>query len=166
MWYAALKGNRKIMEAMFDKKYSKTFDWDNLINMAKSDSGYTPFHLVCENGYIDCLEYLWHLQSKFNTKLEVIKPIEKSGNSALLVACSSNHPTTINYLINTVYKDNNKFDINYTNKTSRSAVWFCCWKGKYLCLFICLFDSCSFVFSRFVSSQFKVVCDVCVCVVQ
>ena len=149
MWYAALKGNLGVMKAMCEAETGVIpFDWDKLINKFKSDSGYAPFHLVCENGHLDCLKYLWKIEKKFSTKINTTLPIAKSGNTGLLVACSSNHPTVVKYLINEVYKDNKEFDINHRNKAGRSAIWFACWKGLFVVFFFCLFVlyTCRFVF--------------------
>ena len=155
MWYAALHGNTSIMKALcepFDTNSGTDaiangsiaslnsiininelkFDWDKLINKCKRDTGYNVFHLICENGYLDCLKYLCKLHYKFNTKMDICAPVKQSGNTGFLLACSTNHWPVMEYLIRDVYGIYSHIpnvDINGTNKSGRSAIWFCCWNG-------------------------------------
>ena len=97
--------------------------------------------------YCICCETVWNEtgvfvtlccfnRKEFEVKIDKFKKRFKDDMSPFLCACSDNHVSTINYLINVFgnrkqdSKETKLFDINDTGDGGRTALFFCCFNGN------------------------------------
>lgn len=126
----ATKGNIDIMKLVLNEKkiFEYTFDWD------KDSQGYSAYLRCVENGFIDCIKYLFSIEYTNTFDKKIDKYIKnKSNMNALLVACNNNQSKMIDYLLSDIYRynvENDKFNINDCDNSGNTAVMYCAINGN------------------------------------
>ena len=100
-----------------------------MINCQKKVNGATLFSVLCTFGYLECLKYCLSIENEYKVKID--KHLKRSDNrmSPLICACSRGHSSVVKHLINDIYKNDQRFDINDSDKEGRTLLWYCCKNG-------------------------------------
>ena len=136
MYYACYNGNLKMIQLLLskDKFQDNSFNWDEYINIKLSATGYSLFHILCQKGHIDCLDYLLSIENKYTTKIKIFETVSRNDMNGLILACDSNQTEMAKYLIDNVYTEdtikNGDFDINSVNKLGCTAFWRSSFRGN------------------------------------
>ena len=121
MWFAGYRGDVDIMKLLI----KHGFNFKNLANQC-DDDGFNTFDMMCQFGYLRCIEYFVSIGKKTNTKLNIYNNKNNAhGMNPLQVALNFQLNNVARYLINELNYLNGKENIiNEKSKNGKTAIWF------------------------------------------